>query len=103
MSERLATIETDAFRAVSQGNSKDALNLLFGNEYHLFKSKIMKPIVSVQERIETQGKQRLENYEKSYHNTRTLIIALSLTSLIFVLLAGVFSRDLLNISSEQRA
>jgi hypothetical protein len=103
MSERLATIEADAFRAVSQGNFEDALNQLYGKEYHLFKSRVMKPIISVQERIEAQGKQRLKNYEKKYRTIRTIIIALTLTSIIFGLLAGFFSTDSLNISSEKSA
>ncbi len=103
MSERLATIEADAFRAVSQGNFEDALNQLYGKEYHLFKSRIMKPIISVQERIEAQGKQRLKNYEKKYRTIRTIIIALTLTSIILGLLAGIFSTDSLNISSEKSA
>jgi len=103
MSERLATIEADAFRAVRQGNFEDALNLLYGKEYHLFKSRIMKPIISVQERIEANGKRRLENYEKKYRKTRTIIIALTLTSIIFGLLAGFFSTDSLNVSSEKSA
>jgi hypothetical protein len=103
MSERLATIEADAFRAVSQGNFEDALNQLYGKEYHLFKSRVMKPIISVQERVEEQGKQRLKNHEKKYRKTRTIIIALTLTSIIFGLLAGFFSTDSLNISSEKNA
>jgi methyl-accepting chemotaxis protein len=103
MSERLATIEADAFRAVRQGDFEGALNLLYGKEYHRFKSRIMKPIISVQERIEANGKRRLENYEKKYRKTRTIIIALTLTSIIFGLLAGFYSKDSLNISSEQSA
>ena len=103
MSERLATIEADAFRAVSTGNFEEGLNLLYGKEYHLFKSRVVKPIISVQERIEAQGKQRLENYEKKNRKIRTIIIALTLTSIILGLLAGFFSTDSLNVNSEKSA
>ena len=101
MSERLATIEADAFRAVSQGNFEDALNQLYGKEYHLFKSRVAKPIISVQGRIEAQGNQRLENYEEKNRKIRTTIIALTLTSIILGLLAGFFSTDSLNVRSEK--
>ncbi len=103
MSERLATIEADASRAVSMGNFEEGLNLLYGKEYHLFKSQVVKPIISVQERIEAQGNQRLENHEEKNRKIRTIIIALTLTSIIFGLLAGFFSTDSLNISSEKSA
>lgn len=100
LSEQLARIETDAFRSVSQGSPEHALDLLYSKEYYFIKSKIMKPIMSVQQRVEALGERHLENVAANYHSTRTMIIALTLASLLFGLLAGLFSRYSLNIAGD---
>jgi len=91
-SDNLVDLERRAFSLVETGNSADAVEILFSDDYHQAKGQIMEPIRRFQIRIDSETRSALATALVDARDKMRLSIAAIGLSLIFCCLAGLYRR-----------
>jgi methyl-accepting chemotaxis protein len=89
-SDNLIDLERRAFSLVEIGNSPEAVRILFSDEYHQAKGRIMEPIRWFQIRVDNETRAALVSALQDARNTLRLSIAAIAISLILCCLAGLY-------------
>ena len=91
-SDNLVDLERRAFSLVAIGNSPEAAQILFSDEYHQAKGQIMEPIRRFQIRIDNETRSALAMALVDARDKMRLSIAAIGLSLILCCLAGLYRR-----------
>jgi len=89
-SDKLTALERRAFSLTDAGNSPEAVQILFSEEYHLAKGQIMEPIRRFQIRVDSETRAGLATAMLDTRDTMRVAIASIAVSLIFSCLAGLY-------------
>jgi hypothetical protein len=89
-SDNLVDLERRAFSLVKIGNSPEAVQILFSDEYHLAKGQIMEPIRRFQIRVDSETRSALASALQDARNTMRISIAAIALSLILCCLVGLY-------------